>query len=119
MERHRDHLRSARHAPRILIVAATQEDRAMTSCHPTASGLSRRRLLVLGAAGALVGLAPPRAAAGLKLDVTQGNVQPIPIAPPDFSGIATQAPALGRSVSQIIASNLQRSGLFLPIDQAA
>jgi TolB protein len=91
----------------------------MTSCHSTAGGLSRRRLLALGAAGALVGLSPQRAAAVLKLDITQGNIQPIPIALPDFAGIATQDPALGRNISQIIASNLQRSGLFLPIDQAA
>ena len=33
--------------------------------------------------------------------------------------MATQDPAAGRNVSQIIASNLQRSGLFAPIDQAA
>ena len=55
----------------------------------------------------------------LKLDVTQGNVQPVPIAVPDFVGGVTQDPTAGRNVSQIIASNLQRSGLFAPIDQAA
>ena len=84
--------------------------------------LSRRRLIMLGAgaaAGALAGLSPQRATAVLKLDVTSGNVQPIPIAVPDFVSVATQDPAAGRNVSQIIASNLQRSGLFAPIDQAA
>src|SRR4030088_3500205 len=84
--------------------------------------LSRRRLIMLGAgaaAGALAGLSPQRATAVLKLDITSGNVQPIPIAVPDFVSVATQAPATGRNVSQIIASNLQRSGLFAPIDQAA
>jgi TolB protein len=85
--------------------------------------LSRRRLIMLGAgataAGALVGLSPRRVTAALKLDITQGNIQPIPIAIPDFVGVATRDPALGRNVSQIIASNLQRSGLFAPIDQAA
>ena len=70
-------------------------------------------------AGALAGLSPQRATAVLKLDVTSGNVQPIPIAVPDFVSVATQDPAAGRNVSQIIASNLQRSGLFAPIDQAA
>jgi TolB protein len=54
----------------------------------------------------------------LKLDVTQGNVQPVPIAIPDFVGLGLD-PATGRNVSQIIASNLRRSGLFAPIDQAA
>ena len=80
--------------------------------------LSRRRLIMLGA-GALAGLSPRPAEAVVKLDVTQGNVQPIPIAIPDFVGVATQDPDLGRNVSQIIAANLQRSGLFLPIDPAA
>jgi TolB protein len=84
--------------------------------------LSRRGMIVLGAGaavGALAGLAPRRAGAVLKLDVTSGNVQPIPIAIPDFAAVATPDPAAGRNVSQIIASNLQRSGLFAPIDQAA
>jgi TolB protein len=84
--------------------------------------LSRRRVMMLGAgtaAAALAGLSPRQAAAVLKLDVTQGNVQPVPIAIPDFIGAQMQEPTLGRNVTQIIASNLQRSGLFAPIDQAA
>jgi len=88
----------------------------------TASPLNRRRLLLLGAAslaGGVAGISPRQAAAVLRLDVTQGNVQPVPIAIPDFIGAQLQEPALGRSVSEIIASNLQRSGLFAPIDQAA
>ena len=94
----------------------------MTYPSSTTNGLSRRRLILLGAglaAGAFVGFPTRHAAAVLKLDVTQGNVQPVPIAIPDFIGVATQDPALGRNVSQIIASNLQRSGLFAPIDPAA
>jgi hypothetical protein len=43
-------------------------------------------------AGALAGLSPRPAEAVVKLDVTQGNVQPIPIAIPDFVGVATQDP---------------------------
>ena len=80
--------------------------------------VSRRSVMLLGA-GALVGLSARRAAAVLKLDVTQGNVQPIPIAIPEFIPVATADPAAGRNISQIIASNLQRSGLFAPIDPAA
>jgi TolB protein len=85
--------------------------------------LSRRRLIALGtgaAAGALAGLSPRPAAAQLKLDVTQGNIRPIPIAIPDFiAEPGVPDPGMGRNVTQIIASNLRRSGLFAPIDQAA
>ena len=89
-----------------------------SSCH----ALSRRRLITVGAGaavGVLAGLSPRRAGAVLKLDVTQGTIQPVPIAIPDFVGVGLQDPAGGRNVSQIITSNLQRSGLFAPIDPAA
>ncbi|TMJ43836.1 MAG: Tol-Pal system protein TolB [Alphaproteobacteria bacterium] len=82
--------------------------------------MSRRRLIMLGGvAGAVATFLPRPAAAVLKLDVTQGNVQPVPIAIPDFVAVGLPDPAGGRNVSQIIASNLRRSGLFAPIDQAA
>jgi TolB protein len=94
----------------------------MVERRPMAGALSRRRLITLGggtAMAALAGLAPQPAAAVLKLDVTQGNVQPVPIAIPDFVGVGLRDPAAGRNISQIIAANLQRSGLFAPIDPAA
>src|SRR6202023_2196175 len=84
--------------------------------------LTRRKVMTLGAgvaAGAIGTLPVERALAVLKLDVTQGNVQPVPIAIPEFIAVATQDPALGRNISQIIGANLQRSGLFAPIDPAA
>jgi TolB protein len=94
----------------------------MVERRPMAGALSRRRLITLGggtAMAALAALAPQPAAAVLKLDVTQGNVQPVPIAIPDFVGVGLRDPAAGRNISQIIAANLQRSGLFAPIDPAA
>jgi TolB protein len=83
--------------------------------------ISRRRLLLMGAgAAALAALSPQRAAAVLHLDVTQGNIQPLPIALPDFqAGVGLGDPEIARSVTEIIRSNLQRSGLFAPIDPAA
>src|SRR6516165_4835847 len=119
MERRRDYLRPARHDPRLTVVGVAPGERATIDADSTASRLSRRRVIMLGAAGALAGLSPQRAAAVLKLDVTQGNVQPVPIAIPDFVGVGLQDPAGGRNVSLIIASNLRRSGLFAPIDPAA
>jgi TolB protein len=78
--------------------------------------LTRRRLVATSAAGLAVCLLAPSAGAVLRLDVTQGNVQPMPIALPDFLG---SDPSIAHGVREIIASNLQRSGLFAPIDQAA
>ena len=104
------------------MTADARDDRAMMERASTARrhSLSRRRLMVLGAAaGALAGLSPRPAAAVLKLDVTQGNVQPVAIALPDFLGAGLPDPGAARNITQIIASNLQRSGLFAPIDQAA
>ena len=84
------------------------------------SWLDRRRALLLGgaaAAGALAGL-PRGSRAAVRLDITQGNVQPIPIALPDFIANAAD-PQIAHEITQIIVSNLQRSGLFAPIDPAA
>ena len=94
------------------------EQRSITST----KGPSRRRLMTLGlgaAAGALVGLSARKAAAVLRLDITQGSVQPMPIALPDFVGWGLPDPAAARAVTQVITANLQRSGLFAPIEQTA
>ena len=79
---------------------------------PNRHALSRRRLITVGAGaavGVLAGLSPRRAGAVLKLDVTQGTIQPVPIAIPDFVAVGLPDSAGGRNVSQIIASNLRRS----------
>ena len=80
---------------------------------------TRRRLLALGAGVTLAGLLPRPAAAVLRLDITQGNIQPMPIALPDFVGGAPGDVESARNVSSIITNNLRRSGLFAPIDPAA
>jgi TolB protein len=84
--------------------------------------LDRRRLLQLGAgatAVALTGLSPRRAGAALKLDITQGNVQPIPIAIPNLLPVTPADADAAAEITQIITANLRRSGLFAPIDPAA
>jgi TolB protein len=69
---------------------------------------------LIGLAGAflfaVIAVAP--ASAALKVDVTQGNVQPLPIAIPDFLGDA----AAGRNIAGVIRNDLDRSGLFRPLD---
>jgi TolB protein len=62
-------------------------------------------------------VSPARAV--LRLDVTQGNVQPVPIAVPDFLPATPGDAEPARLVTQIITANLARSGLFAPIDPAA
>ncbi|MPZ56682.1 MAG: Tol-Pal system protein TolB [Rhizobiales bacterium] len=81
--------------------------------------LNRRRVLGGIGVGALAMAMPRQAAAVLRLDVTQGNVQPLPVAVPDFVGVSATDVDTARNVSQIITANLRRSGLFAPIDPAA
>ena len=81
--------------------------------------VTRRGVLVLGAlAGGLV-LSARRAGAVVRLDITEGNFQPMPIAIPNFFGGAPEDNETALGVTQIITANLQRSGLFAPVDPAA
>jgi len=85
--------------------------------------LTRRRLLAAGSAaglGACLGLGPRGAPAQTRLpDITSGNVQPISIALPDFAAAQPADAEMARGMSQVISADLQRSGLFAPIDPAA
>lgn len=81
--------------------------------------IGRRGLLTGAGALAGLGLLNRPAEAVLKLDVTQGTVQPLPIAITDFVGGSAQDVEAGKGVSQIISADLRRSGLFAPIDPAA
>jgi len=81
--------------------------------------LTRRRALALGAATGGMLLAIPRARAVVRLDITQGNFQPMPIAITKFIGGGEGDDDTAAGVTQIITANLQRSGLFAPIDPAA
>ncbi|MFY9734403.1 MAG: Tol-Pal system beta propeller repeat protein TolB [Rhodoplanes sp.] len=83
---------------------------------------SRRGLLAATAAagaGALLGLPLRPAHAVLSIDVTQGNVQPLPIALPDFVAGSPADFEQARAITQIITADLKRSGLFAPIDPSA
>ncbi len=67
---------------------------------------------------ASMALAPP-AAAELKVDITRGNLEPLPIAVPEFFGPDAPSADFGRRVAQVISADLERSGLFKPIDSRA
>jgi TolB protein len=81
--------------------------------------MTRRRALVLGAAAGGLTLAARHAAAAVRLAITEGNFQPLPIAIPNFFGGADSDNDTAVGVTQIITANLKGSGLFLPIDPAA
>jgi len=51
--------------------------------------------------------------AALSVDVTQGTAQPLPIAIPDFLG----DPNAGPNIAGAVRADLERSGLFRPLDQ--
>jgi len=84
--------------------------------------LSRRRLLA-GAASlsfaAIAGGALSRVQAAPRIAITEGSFQPMPIALPDFLGGSSGDSELARSITQVVAADLRRSGLFAPIDPAA
>ena len=77
--------------------------------------ISRRRLMQLMGGAALVGSTVP-AAAQTRVTVDEANLRPRPIAIPHFFG---DDPRLGAAVSDIVSANLERSGLFRPIDRGA
>jgi len=58
-------------------------------------------------------LAASPAAAEIEVNVNRADVQPLPVAIPAFAGDAS-----GAEIASVIAANLQRSGLFRPINQA-
>jgi TolB protein len=88
--------------------------------YPVTLAATRRHMLkgagALALAAGTIGLAG-RAEALVEIDITRGNVQPLPIAITTFTGQGDDA-GLGNDVTGVISSDLKRSGLFLPIDPA-
>jgi TolB protein len=71
----------------------------------------RKALVVLAA---LIASVP--AHAGLQGTQTQGNLAPIPIAIPLFQG---DDPQLAGQIADVVQADLERSGLFQPLDRAS
>lgn len=63
---------------------------------------------------ALLAVAPAQAA--LQVDVTQGNVQPLPIAIPDFVAPTQADMTAAQNIAKVVRADLERSGLFRPLD---
>ena len=67
----------------------------------------------------LVALVATRAQADLRIDITRGTVQPMPIAVVDFYGQQPNDAQSGTNIVGVISADLERSGLFKPIDKKA
>jgi TolB protein len=83
------------------------------------TGLNRR--LVLGGAAAFSAAVAggPAAMAQLRVDITKGVVQPVPIAVSPFAGDSPAAQERGAAIAQVISSDLAGSGLFEVLDRRA
>ena len=53
----------------------------------------------------------------LEVTLTQGSVKPTPIAVTELYSKNTQLTKVGKNIATVISDNLERSGLFLPIDK--
>ncbi len=59
------------------------------------------------------------AEARIRIDITQGNIDPTPTAVPDFAARDPQMQALGRDIAGVLKADLDRSGLFAVINPRA
>ena len=55
----------------------------------------------------------------LEVTLTQGSIEPTPIAITDLFSKNTNFEKIGKNISNVISDNLERSGLFIPLDQKA
>jgi TolB protein len=62
---------------------------------------------------------PGPARAVLELDITEGIVEPLPIAVTELYGVTPAAQQRGRDIADVVSADLERSGLFRPIDRRA
>jgi len=61
----------------------------------------------------------PGALADVSIDITKGNQQPMHIAVTSFNGASPRESQIGHDISQVVSADLERSGLFKPIDPKA
>jgi TolB protein len=81
------------------------------------AGSSSWRMLALVLSLIVASMAAARA--DLTLDLTKPTLKPLPIAIPDFTGPGPNETQLGHDIVQVMSADLERSGLFQPLDQKA
>lgn len=79
-----------------------------------------RRLAIFLAASIAACLLPSAAFAALQVDITRGNLDPLPIATVDFASQAGAPPTqIGQDIARVVRADLDRSGLFKNVDPSA
>ncbi|MBX3491699.1 MAG: Tol-Pal system protein TolB [Parvibaculum sp.] len=115
MAGNRSEIRSKRNVGRI---ARHRELNAMTDFRiRLQDGRGLYRLAIATFVMAMACAMPARAA--LQIDITEGHVDPLPIAIVDFLGAADQESSVGADIAGVVTNNLERSGLFRPLPKAA
>src|SRR3546814_19507967 len=84
------------------------------------SGPSMLRLLATPVSALVFALvAVASAQAEVRIDITRGYLKPLPIAITEFHGVKPVEAETGRDISNVVSADLERSGLFQPIDPRA
>jgi TolB protein len=93
-------------------------ERSLTTMTRSDTPIANRSVFALAVMLSALAMASP-AHAVVELNITQGTLQPLPIAIVDFAGDGSIDPQVARDVSSVVANDLRASGLFVPIDPAA
>ena len=68
---------------------------------------------------AMIFIAAGSAKAQLEIDITKGNIDPTPIAVPDFLASDSQSRAIGADIASVVRADLERSGLFKSLNPSS
>ena len=80
---------------------------------------ARGVLAALMAGGCLAGLAAPAVQAQIQVDISRGRTDPLPVAVAPFIAGQGVDPGLAEQARAVLLADLERSGLFRPVDEAA
>jgi TolB protein len=97
----------------------SRRDAAVRTAASNRSGrerVARAVFMALAALGLLASVSP--AAGQLRLDITRGTIQAVPIAIPTFVATGEDA-QFGFDIAAVISADLGRSGLFQPLEPAS
>src|SRR5262245_15012253 len=105
----------------MLSVAATRRQIRTLAGHDrqfrsqASSGTMRKAITFAFALLVLLDVSSARAQ--LQVDVNRAHMEPMPIAIPDFWGNSPNGKQAGANIAQVVAADLERSGLFRPLDR--